>query len=145
MPLIYRIAADLTVTFHFAYAAFIVVGPLLILAGTLRKWEWIRNAWFRLIHLAMIGIVVAEGLLGIVCPLTTLEKWLRKQAGQASYVGDFLATWVHDVLFVEFSTSTLNAIYFAFGALVAVAFWLAPPRFRREDSTETARPTILRS
>ncbi len=145
MPLLCRIAADLTVVFHFAYAAFIVVGLLVILIGALRKWDWVRNAWFRSVHLVMIAIVVAEGLLGIVCPLTTLEKWLRRQAGQTSYQGDFLARWFHDVLFVEFSTATLNAAYFAFGLLVAVTFWLAPPCFRREDSTEEVPPTILRS
>ena len=79
MSILYRLAADFTVVFHMSYAMFIVVGQLLILAGAIRKWRWILNVWFRAIHLAMIAIVVAESLLGIVCPLTTLEKWLRRQ------------------------------------------------------------------
>lgn len=130
MSLVYQLAADLTVAFHLGYATFIVVGQLLIVAGAMRKWQWIRNMWFRSIHLTMIAIVVAESLLGIVCPLTTLEKWLRRQAGQAAYQGDFLAQWAHDLLFVEFSPATLTAAYTVFGLLVAVTFWLAPPRRR---------------
>lgn len=145
MPLLYRILADLTVVAHLAYAAFILVGQLLILAGVLRKWRWIRNVWFRSIHLTMIGIVVVESLVGIVCPLTTLEKWLRREAGQASYQGDFLATWAHDLLFVELTPEVLTVVYTAFGLLVGVTFWLAPPQRRHVDSTGDRSPTILRS
>jgi hypothetical protein len=131
MSLVYKLAADLTVVLHLGYAACIVVGQLLIVAGAIRKWQWIRNVWVRSIHLVMILIVVVEGLLGIVCPLTTLEKWLRQQAGQVSYQGDFLARWVHNLLFVECSPTTLQAIYILFGLAVAVTFWRAPPRRRQ--------------
>ena len=145
MSILYRLAADFTVVFHMSYAMFIVVGQLLILAGAIRKWRWILNVWFRAIHLAMIAIVVAESLLGIVCPLTTLEKWLRRQVGQTSYQGDFLARWVHDLLFVEFSPATLTAAYATFGLLVVVTFWLAPPVRRTNDSSGESSPTILHS
>lgn len=140
MSLLYRIAADLTVVVHLACAAFIIIAQLLVMIGAFRDWQWIRNAWFRAIHLAMIGIVVAEGLLGLVCPLTTLEKWLRSQAGQITYQGDFLAVWVHDLLFVDFSAATLNAAYFAFGLVVTITFWLAPPRLRRDPADLNQHP-----
>ena len=71
MELFYRLAADFVVTLHAAYVGFVVIGFVLILLGVVRKWDWIRNLWFRLIHLAMILVVVAEAWLGIVCPLTT--------------------------------------------------------------------------
>ena len=145
MSILYRLAADLTVVFHMSYAMFIVAGQILILVGAIGKWQWIRNVWFRSIHLTIIAIVVAESFLGIVCPLTTLEKWLRRQAGQTSYQGDFLARWVHDLLFVELSPATLTAAYTLFGLLVAATFWLAPPRRRPVDSTEKLPGTILRS
>ena len=53
----YGLLADLVVIVHFAYVGFVVIGQLLILIGIVLRWQWIRNPWFRLIHLAMILIV----------------------------------------------------------------------------------------
>ena len=131
MELAYRLTADLVVVVHFLYAMTIVIGLLLILLGIPLRWQWIRNLKLRLIHLAMILIVVAESFFGIECPLTTLEKYLRAMAGETSYRGDFIANLVHDVLFFEFSTQTFTWIYTAFGLLVAATWVFAPPRRRK--------------
>jgi len=133
MPVLYRAAADLTVVLHMGYALFILLGQLAVVAGVVFRWRWIRNVTFRGLHLAAIVIVVAESLLGITCPLTTLEKWLRQRAGQTSYEGDFIANCVHDVLFVDFGPQVLTVAYGAFGVLVAATFWLAPPQRRQSD------------
>ena len=34
----------------------------------------VKNFWFRLIHFAMIALVVVQALFGIECPLTILER-----------------------------------------------------------------------
>jgi hypothetical protein len=127
MQLFFRLAADLTVICHMGYALFILLGQAAILVGACCGWRWIRGRRFRLIHLTAILIVVAESLLGIVCPLTTLEKWLRTQAGQATYQGDFLAKWIHELLFVEASSTLLAGCYAAFGLCVALTLWIVPP------------------
>lgn len=127
MELFYRLAADFIVVFHLAYVLFIVIGLLLILVGKLRGWEWVHRFWFRAIHLTMILIVVVESWLGIVCPLTTWEKQLRTLAGQTTYEGDFIANWVHDLLFFDLSPATFTLIYSAFGGLVLLSlFWVRP-------------------
>jgi hypothetical protein len=123
-----RIAADVTVVLHFGYVAFVVLGLLLVLLGIACRWQWVRNLWFRIAHLAAILIVVGEAWLGITCPLTTLEQWLRHQAGQTGYRGDFLATLVHDLLFYDAPGWVFTAAYTLFGLLVAATFVLAPPR-----------------
>jgi hypothetical protein len=127
MQLLFRLAADMTVICHMGYALFILLGQVAILVGAWRDWRWVRGRRFRLIHLTAILIVVVESLLGIVCPLTTLEKWLRTQAGQATYQGDFLARWIHDLLFVEASRAVLGGCYVAFGLCVALTLWFVPP------------------
>src|SRR5688500_8249470 len=99
MVLVYRIAADLLVTIHMAYVGFVVIGFVLILLGIVRHWQWVRNVWFRLIHMACILVVVSESLLGIPCPLTVWERDLRRLAGQTSYRGEFIANWIHELLF----------------------------------------------
>ena len=128
MSFTYRLAADLVVFLHFAYAMTIVIGQVLIVVGIPLKWRWIRNLKFRIIHLTMILIVVAESWLGITCPLTTLEKYLRHQAGETSYRGDFIANMVHEVLFFELTPATFTWIYSLFGAAVLATLFLAPPR-----------------
>jgi cytochrome c biogenesis protein CcdA len=68
--------ADLIVVFHTAYVSFVVFGLAAILIGAVFHWGWVRNFWFRAIHLTTIGIVVIEALAGITCPLTDWENRL---------------------------------------------------------------------
>lgn len=130
MSLACRLAADVVVILHAGYVLYVLLGQLAILLGIVRRWNWIRNPWFRWSHLAAIAIVVAESLLEITCPLTTLEQWLRRQSGSATYDGDFLGNCVHDLLFFDFAPETFTVIYTAFGLLVVGTFVLAPPRRR---------------
>ena len=124
-----RILADLIVVFHASYVAFVVMGLAAILVGTIFRWNWIRNVSFRIIHLAMIGIVVCEAITGIPCPLTVWEKWLRVQGGQASYPGDFLGYWAHRFIFFLAEPWVFTLLYTLFGLAVLAAFVLAPPRW----------------
>lgn len=128
MPALYRFAADGVVILHMGYVAFVVVGQLLILVGIARHWNWIRNVWFRGIHLGAIALVVVESLLHVTCPLTTLEQHLRRQAGGATYAGDFIGNWVHELLFIDCTPQAFTWIYTLFGLLVLATFVGAPPR-----------------
>ncbi len=125
--------ADLVAVLHLGYVGFVVIGLLLILAGWWFQWQWVRNRWFRLIHMTMIGIVVVEALLGIVCPLTTLENFLRQQAGQSIQAGSFVGRLVHGMLFYDFSPRTFTILYCGFGAAVLASWFLVPPRPLRQS------------
>ncbi len=131
MTTFYAIAADLVVAVHSAYVTFVALGLLLTLVGIALRWEWVRNPWFRGVHLATIVIVVAESWIGMTCPLTTWEKRLRQLAGQSSYGGDFVGRWLHEVLFFELPPAAFTLLYTAFGLAVLLTFVLAPPRRRR--------------
>ena len=131
MATLYRLTADLVVVVHFAFVAFVVFGLLLTLVGGVRRWEWVRNAWFRVTHLVAIGFVVAESLCGVTCPLTVWEQRLRVLAGQTSYRGDFIATWVHDLMFFDAEPWVFTLCYCSFGAAVVLSWVLVPPRRRR--------------
>ena len=61
---------------HAAFATFVILGLVLILVGGYLSWSWVRNSWFRALHLLSITIIVVQSWLGVVCPLTTLEMWL---------------------------------------------------------------------
>ena len=139
MQLFFRIMADVVVIVHSAYALFIVLGLIAIYVGIARKASWVRNMTFRIVHLVMILIVVAESFLGITCPLTTWEKQLRSLSGDTSYEGDFIANLVHDLLFFDAETWVFTVIYSAFGLLVAATFVLAPPQRRATDRDGISR------
>lgn len=130
MKIVYQLLADLTVTFHFAYVAFVVFGLFLTFIGGGLGWKWVRHIGFRTIHLLMIGIVVLESWFGIVCPLTTLENALRRRAGELPYRGDFVAQWLHDLMFFEASPWVFTLGYTLFGAAVLASWVFVPPRRR---------------
>tara|TARA_R110002111_G_scaffold262869_1_gene342106 strand:+ start:12807 stop:13241 length:435 start_codon:yes stop_codon:yes gene_type:complete len=133
---LYRLGADMTVVIHFSFVLFVLFGQILITIGVLAGWGWVRNLKFRVTHLASILFVVLESLVGVECPLTTLEYWLREKAGEARYQGDFIATRVHEILFFEPNPAMFTICYSLFGLVVLITFFLAPPRRKPEQNTE---------
>ncbi|GGD07997.1 DUF2784 domain-containing protein [Halopseudomonas salina] len=126
----YQTLANLVLAIHIGLVAFVVLGLVIIIGGNLRGWRWVNNLWFRLAHLATIAIVVAEAWLGIVCPLTTLEMWLREQGGEITYAGSFIQYWLQSVLYFDLPAWVFILVYSLFGALVLACCWLFPPRFK---------------
>ncbi len=135
--------ADAIVVFHAAYVAFVVLGMAAILAGLAFRKSWARSPWFRLLHLAAIGLVVAETAIGLPCPLTVWEQQLRRHAGRQVYSGDFVGYWAHRLIFVPAPPWAFTAAYALFGAAVLLTFVLAPPRWNRRGegaNGETGSP-----
>lgn len=127
----YRLAADLILILHASFIAFVIVALLLTLLGWWRNWQWVRNRWFRGLHLLCIAYVVLEAWLGVVCPLTSWESALRLRGGQEPYSGDgFIADWLHRLVFFDAKPWVFTLSYTCFGLLVAATFFLAPPRWR---------------
>ena len=125
----YRALADIVVAIHVIYVGFLVFGLAAILVGYARGWRWVRNRYFRILHLAAIAFVCLESIVGIDCPLTTLENGLRLGAGQRGYGGDFIGYWLDRLIFYNFPPSVFMIVYLAFGALVLITLWLVPIRW----------------
>lgn len=123
----YHYLANAVLLAHVGVVLFIVAGLLLILAGGRYGWRWVRNFWFRALHLCAIGYVVAESWLGIVCPLTDLEQWLRQRAGQPAHQGNFIAFWFGKLLFYQAEPWVFVAAYSAFAVLVICSWILVRP------------------
>lgn len=137
----YQLLADIVLTLHVAVVAFVVGGLVLVIIGNLRNWRWVNALWFRLAHLGAIAVVVAEAWLGVVCPLTNLEMWLRAQARATTYSGSFIEHWLQRVLYYEAPSWVFALSYSIFGLLV-VAIWLRfPPtsKHRRDVSLPVRR------
>lgn len=124
----YQLLADAVLTIHFAIVLFVVGGLAAIVAGNFYGWRFVNGWLFRLAHLGAIAVVVAQAWLGVVCPLTTLESWLRVQAGEAAYETSFIEHWLTRFLFYRAPAWMFTAAYTLFGAAVALAWWRFPPR-----------------
>jgi len=135
----WRVLADAVLMIHAAYVVFVVFGFAAILIGVVLEWEWVRGFCFRLLHLVAIALVCVETILGVMCPLTTLEDSLRARAGQARYPGDFISYWAHQLIFYNAPSWMFTALYAAFTILVAAIFWLAPPNWPRSSTRRRRR------
>ena len=120
--------ADLVLVLHTAYVLFVVGGLMLIWLGVWLGWLWVRGFWFRLLHLAAIGLVALEALIGVTCPLTALEDWLRP--GVYPDAG-FVARWLHRVLFWDFPAWGFTFAYAVFLLIVVITWLRWPPAPRR--------------
>jgi hypothetical protein len=135
---LYLLAADLTLLLHALFVAYVVVGLILVLTGKVLAWNWVKNPWFRWMHLAAITVVVLQAWFGVICPLTTLEMALRSRAGDSVYPGSFIAHWMETILYYDAPAWVFAVCYTAFGVLVVASwFWVRPRRCKRngrEDS-----------
>lgn len=123
--------ADSVAIVHAGLIAFIGIGLVAIVVGTVVGWEWIRGFWFRVAHLLAIIAVFVQSLAGLSCPLTVLESHLRVRAGQSAYPRDFVGYWVDRLIFHDYSLIIFELLYAAVALGTAVAFILAPPRWPR--------------
>jgi hypothetical protein len=87
----YHVLADLVLLAHAAFVAFVALGGFAVL-------RWPRFAW---VHLpaALWGIFVEYT--GLVCPLTPLEIYLRRQGSEPAYAGDFVGHYLTALLYPE--------------------------------------------
>ncbi len=123
-PALYGWLADLVVVVHLAFIAFVTAGGLLVL--------WRRAvAWAHLPALAW-GAFVA--MAGRTCPLTPLEQWLRRQAGDAPYQGDFVEAYLIPLVYAGDLGSgiqkLLGALLLVINAIVYTAVWRGAPHGR---------------
>ncbi|HWQ90650.1 MAG TPA: DUF2784 domain-containing protein [Clostridia bacterium] len=110
-------AADVILVLHLLIVLFNVGALPVIWIGYLRDWRFVRNLTFRLTHLALIGFVAAESVVGVICPLTVWEEALRPGNG-SQYPNGFIAYWVHRLLFYDLDQWVFTTAYIVFFLVV---------------------------
>jgi hypothetical protein len=118
--------ADLILFVHLLFVLFVIVGFALTLVGITLGWQWVRNFYFRIVHLAAILFVAIESLAGVMCPLTLWEDALRGGGSP----GGFIQRWVQRLLFYDWPEWAFTLIYAGLAVLVALTFKFAPPARR---------------
>ncbi len=153
--------ANVIIFLHVLFVGIVVLSVPAILLGWWRKWTWVRNFWFRLIHLLMITVVVVETVFGVPCPLSVWERDLRLAGGQLEYErnedgtnkenqngkwilkgnkeydNDFVARLLNRIIFYEgVPTAVLEVSYYCFGAMILLTLFLVPPRWPWKRASE---------
>lgn len=123
--------ADLVLVVHAAFVVFVVIGLASIWIGhAMDRWPWVDRPAFRLAHAAAIALVVAESWLGLECPLTTLERSLRRVAGEPAWpaADGFVASWLSGLLYFDAPSRAFTLVYSLFGLCVLYTLWRFPMR-----------------
>jgi hypothetical protein len=124
----WRLLADAVMVVHLAFVVFTAAGFLLAL-------RWRRVAF---VHVPVVAYGLAIEVLGFRCPLTPLEKSLRRRAGGAGYDGGFVENYVVPVLYPgEWTTTTrlsISGLLLATNAIGYVFVW------RRRDVGPRSEP-----
>jgi len=99
--------------------------------------RWPRLAW---LHLPAVGWGVAIILIGFTCPLTPLEKFFRRLAGEPVYAGGFIDHYLEGVVYPAAFTWLawmIVGIVVAVGYAGLIAGAGSPSRRRRSPDPET--------
>lgn len=124
----YPLIANSVLVTHVCFVVFVILMVPLILIGGAKGWRWVRCPWLRGFHLAGIIVVAAQSWAGIVCPLTTLEVWLRKQGGETAYTRSFIEYWLKQLLYWDAPSWMFVAAYTVFAIVVISTWFFVPPR-----------------
>ena len=122
----WRLLADAVVVIHLSFIVFVVAGGLLAL-----RWRGIA-----LVHVpvALYGVVIE--LVGFTCPLTPLEKALRRRAGSAGYEGGFVEHYVVPVIYPgEFTSGVKVAVAVLIVVVNAIVYSVVWRRTRTPDES----------
>ena len=97
---LHGLLADAVVVLHFGFVLFVLFGGLL----ALRRPRVIR------LHLpaAIWGALIEFA--GWTCPLTPLEKWLRREGNLGGYEGGFVEHYILPVLYPQALTRNIQLV-----------------------------------
>jgi hypothetical protein len=129
----YRILADATMVVHFAFLGYVVAGGFL-------AWRCQRAIWP---HLAMAGWGFSTLLFHLECPLSLLEDWARRQAGEPGLQRrGFIETYLTGVVYPVGSVVLVQVLA---AAVVAVSWVGAVLRHRRRAGPHHGPPRAATS
>lgn len=87
--MVYRGLVPVIVLGHFAYLGYVVFGGFL-------TWRWPAAFWPHLVAVTWGVLLITFSL---DCPLTAVERWARRRAGQSVPTRGFIDRYIEDVIY----------------------------------------------
>ena len=115
--------SEIILLLHLLIFLFITSSFILIPIGYFQKWEWVKNKYYRSIHLILMGIISIETILGFMCPLTILENYFRDDIK----VDNKLTEIAHQILYWDLPNYQFIILYIlSFSYLIFLWFFFKP-------------------
>ena len=121
------IFSEIVLLFHFCIFLFVILSFFLIPLGYSRKWEWVKNKYYRLIHLILMGIIFIETILGFMCPLTILENFLRNDIE----INNKITQIIHQVMYWDLPTYQFIILYLLSLLYLIFLWFFFKPDFKK--------------
>lgn len=118
----YSLLADVVLALHLGFVLFVVLGGLLVLRRPKLIWLHVpAAAW---------GVLIE--FMGWPCPLTPLEKYLRRLGGDAGYEGGFIEHYLVSILYPSGLSREAQALLGTAVLLINVVIYSYFVRSRRQ-------------
>ena len=121
------IFSEIVLLFHFSIFLFMILSFFLIPLGYYQKWEWVKNKYYRLIHLFLMGIIFIETILGFMCPLTILENFLRNNIE----INNKITKIVHQIMYWDLPTYQFIILYLLSLLYLIFLWFFLKPDFKK--------------
>lgn len=126
---------------HLLVIAFNAFGLIAIPLGGALHWAWVRIRWWRLLHLASLGVVAVQAVFGRACLLTIWQDALSG-GGRAD---PLIMRFVNSLIYWPLPIWAFSAAYVAlFIYTLALWRWVPPMPFTRRAPGGRARDKASR-
>ncbi|HUU81331.1 MAG TPA: DUF2784 domain-containing protein [Acidobacteriota bacterium] len=117
----FSVLADLTVLLHLFWIIFLVFGIIFALKRS--RWAWL--------HLGGLVFSLFINLLGMYCPLTYLENFLRESGGHTlGYGGSFMSHYLEMIIYPDLPEKTIRIGEIFFVAINLFVYGILAKRYR---------------
>ena len=135
-PEIALTVAQAVLAVHIAAATFIVLGIIAIPIGARLGWPFVYALWWRLPHVAAMGIVALQKLLGNACFLSEWERRLIDIADRIPHATPGFQAFGEHLIYWNLPLWFFAWVYTALFIFVLYLWFRVPPRKR----TATSKP-----
>lgn len=129
--MVYYLLADTAMLIHFAFLAYVVAGGFL-------AWRWPAAIWP---HLVLASWGFSTIVFNLRCPLTFVEDWARRKAGERGLTTGFIDHYLTGVVYPE---SHIGVIQLLAATVVGVS-WIGVLVHRRRRQVPHLRPRSLQT
>lgn len=105
--MLFRLAAESVLLIHLAFIMFALLGAAIA----------VRRRWIIVVHLPAAAWGFFVELTGRICPLTSLENYLRARAGLSGYTESFIE---HYMIAIIYPAGLTREIQFILASVVVV-------------------------